>query len=42
MPGKTSMVVIMNANPCKTGVKGTIALYQDSQIVGRIVCVRNY
>ena len=42
MPGKTSMVVSMNANPCKTGVKGTIALYQGSQVVGRIVCVRNY
>lgn len=42
MPGKTSMVVSMNVNPCETGVKGTIALYQGSNVVGRIVCVRNY
>ncbi len=41
-PGETSMVVSMSFNPCETGVKGTIALYQGSQVVGRIVCVRNY
>lgn len=42
IPGETTMVISMDFNECETGVKGTIALYQGSQVVGRIVCVRNF